>query len=158
LSTARITPSASYISGWKLIAAALDVTANTAVAYSRLPEDPLPVRMRRGTPRIHSGHLEDWKRRRAGDPELEKIRGWRNICLQLGGADLDTAARWAKLTRDRLPVHGVGTRSPWAYASAVRDWVLRGDVPFQAHDRAAPTAVSRSATPKKKAAKIRAAA
>lgn len=123
--------------GWVAIAKALDVTRNTAARYARLPEDALPVRVRRGTPRINPVHLAEWKRRQDRDPNLPKLHGWAAICAMLDGCDIDTAAIWAKRDHDRLPVQGMGTRRPWAYVSAVRDWALRGDAPVIPQRRAA---------------------
>ncbi len=142
MSTARITATAEYLTGEKTIAAELGVTVKTMIGYARLAEDPLPIRVRRGQPRIHSGHLAEWKRRREGGSTLPKLRGGRAIRDALGEVDRATMERWARLPHDRLPVYGLGDKkhhgSPWAYESAVRDWLLRGDLPFQAHDRLEP--------------------
>lgn len=134
--------------GWVAIAQALNITRNTAARYAQLPEDALPVRLRRGTPRIHPTYLDEWRRRRKNDPDLPKLRGWAAICAVLDGCDIDTAALWAKRDHDRLPVQGMGTRRPWAYASAVRDWALRGDAPVAPQRRAAKMTARRVSTPR----------
>lgn len=126
--------------GWKAIAARLGIAENTALAYSRLCEDPLPVRMQRGTPWCHERYLDEWLARRSGGvmrdgTALERLEGWPAICHELFGVDRKTAFRWARLPHDRLPVLGIGGRSPWAYKAAVRDWKNRGDLPFQAYAR-----------------------
>jgi len=119
----------------KCIAAHLGVTETTALAYSRLNEDPLPMRMRRGICWARKGCLDEWKCRRSGGDGLLRIRGWERICEALGKANKDTAIKWTKLEHDRLPVYGMGTTTrtghPWIYASALRDWLDRHDLPIQ---------------------------
>ncbi|KYF58453.1 hypothetical protein BE04_39605, partial [Sorangium cellulosum] len=44
---------------------------------------------------------------------------------------------------DPLPVQGVGTGRPWAFATAIRDWVHRADEPLRAA-RSAPAAPARA--------------
>jgi len=126
--------------GWKAIAGRVGIAENTAVAYSRLCEDPLPVRVSRGAPWCYELFLDEWLARRSGGvmrdgTELERLEGWAAICRELFGVSRVVAFRWAKLPHDRLPVMGIGTREPWAYKAAIRDWKNRGDLPFQAHER-----------------------
>ncbi|WP_437309980.1 hypothetical protein [Sorangium sp. So ce388] len=145
--------------GWKAIAARLGIAENTAIAYSRLCEDPLPVRMQRGSPWCHERYLDEWLARRSGGvmrdgSALERLDGWPAICHELFGADRATAFRWARLPHDRLPVIGIGGRQPWAYKAAIRDWKNRGDLPFQAHERADAEVFATSAA-KRRANKAR---
>ncbi|WP_437709711.1 hypothetical protein WMF45_34660 [Sorangium sp. So ce448] len=104
----------------------------TAQAWAALRVDPLPVRRRRGTTLrwAWSGYLDDWADRRRG--EGERLEGWDAICARLEGCDPTTARRLARDADDPLPVHGVGTGRPWAFATAIRDWVHRADEPLHA--------------------------
>lgn len=121
--------------GLKTIAARLRVAINTVLAWSRLAEDPLPVRVRRGAWWAWAGYLDEWIARRHG--EGERLEGAGEICARLGCTPR-TMWRWARAgSPDRLPVHGIGTRRPWAFAGAVRDWVHRMDAPVQATRAAA---------------------
>jgi hypothetical protein len=120
--------------GWFAISEHIGVARSTTIAYARLKEDPLPVRMTR-TARvwIWSRYAEEWAARRAGGrmsngETLERAVGWPDISARLG-VSTETAMRWRRLSVDRLPVQGV--RQPWAYVSALRDWLVRGDVPMQ---------------------------
>ncbi len=119
----------------KCIAAHLGIAETTALAYSRLNEDPLPLRQRRGTLRAYRLHIDEWKRRRSGGEGLARFEGWAAICSALGGVNKDTAIQWARLRHDRLPVLGMGTEvrtgRPWIYAAALRDWIYRHDLPVQ---------------------------
>lgn len=140
------------IRGHKSLAAHINVGESAVVAYTRLPEDPLPIRVnvrhgneRRGEPWCWSVFLDEWVARRNGGvladgTRLKVLQGWLEICALLGGIDPDTAQRWARLPHDRLPVYGIrghlpSRQGPWAYESALRDWMMRGDLPYQAHDR-----------------------
>lgn len=132
-------PVPEVIETLKCIAAHLGIAESTALAYSRLNEDPLPLRLRRGTLRAHRLHLDEWKQRRDGGEGLARYEGWQAICAALGGPNVDTAILWARLPHDRLPVQGMGTRKrtgrPWIYAAALRDWLYRHDLPVQATRR-----------------------
>ena len=118
------------LSRLKTIAAHLGVAESTVMAYSRLSVDPLPLFLRRGLLRADRRHLDEWKLRRTGGQGLTRHEGWQAIADALA-VDRDTALQWAKLPHDPLPVMGRGTRKPWAYATAVRDWLTRHDLPVQ---------------------------
>ncbi len=139
MSAAKITPAPPFVVRLAKIAAAVRLSINTILARARDKEDPLPLRMRRGVPRIRIDYLREWYARRyaagvdADGQPLERYAGWRVICAALGGVDRETALAWARRSKDRLPVQGLDSRRPWIYASALRDWVHRGDLPFQAH-------------------------
>jgi hypothetical protein len=132
------------IVGLKDISAHLGgIHPDTVAAYGRLAEDPLPIRTNTRTGAIWcwSLFLDQWKARRCGGimPDgspLLRVDGWVDIGTALGGADRNTALRWAKRTHDRLPVYGIksgepGGSRPWAYLAAIRDWLARGDAPYR---------------------------
>ncbi|WP_437962708.1 hypothetical protein WME76_46620 (plasmid) [Sorangium sp. So ce119] len=129
--------------GWAAIAAHLGVSTPTAQTWAALRVDPLPVRRRRGTTLrwAWSGYLDDWQDRRRGIGE--RLEGWEAICARLEGRDPTTARRLARDADDPLPVQGVGTGRPWAFATAIRDWVHRADEPLRAA-RSAPAAPARA--------------
>lgn len=122
------------IVGLKSIAAHLGCAESTALAYSRLNVDPLPLRLRRGQLRATTLFLDEWRRRREGGEGLARLEGWTAISEALS-VNRDTALQWAKLEHDPLPVLGMGTPKktgrPWCYAAALRDWIYRHDLPIQ---------------------------
>ena len=99
-----------------------------------------------------AAHLDAWKLRRSGGEGLARYEGWATIADALA-VDRDTALQWAKLPGDPLPVMGIGTRKPWAYETAVRDWLYRHDLPVQAARRLRPLSdpATLHETPKKQA-------
>jgi hypothetical protein len=131
--------------GVKELAAHLGgLNPSTVIAYSRLAEDPLPLRIdRAGAVWCFSLFVDQWRARRCDGimPDgtaLARATGQDAICAELGGVDRDTSLRWAKRPQDRLPIYGIkrgdpGGSKPWAYVSAIRDWLSRGDMPYQAH-------------------------
>jgi len=145
--------------GLKAIAAHLGIAESTALAYSRLSTDPLPLFLRRGQLRATVTHLDEWKLRRSGGEGLSRYEGWAAIASALA-VDRDTALQWAKLPHDPLPVAGIGTRKPWCYLAAMRDWLYRHDLPLQAARRLRATAdpASHPATTEKRARARRVAA
>ncbi len=66
--------------------------------------------------------------------ESERVEGWKDIGRALGTC-VRTAQHYAQRDYDPLPVR-VGHRGPWAYVSALRDWVMRQDLPYQVAHRA----------------------
>lgn len=137
-------PRGEKIKGWKAIASRLQIHEDTARAYARLADDPLPLRTNknnRAEPWCYSLFLDQWKARRCGGilpdgTELARFVGWEAIRAMLGGTPLDTVRRWSRRRHDPLPVIRRGRAEPWAYHAAIRDWIQRGDVPFAAHDGA----------------------
>lgn len=130
------------IKGWKAIAGRLGIHEDTARAYARLADDPLPIRSNthsRGEPWCWSLYLDEWKARRCGGilpdgTELDRVTGWPAICALFDNAPVDTVRRWSRRPHDPLPVIRRGRAVPWAYVAAIRDWRQRGDVPFVHHD------------------------
>lgn len=130
------------IRGWKALAARLGISEDTARAYARLADDPLPIRTNthsHAEPWCWSLYLDEWKARRCGGilpdgTELEIVVGWPAICFLFDNAPVDTVRRWSRRPHDPLPVIRRGRALPWAYAAAIRDWRQRGDVPFVHHD------------------------
>ena len=134
---------------WSPIADALHVgSANTAIAYARLSVDPLSVVMVRGVPCIETSVLEEWRARRNGGvmrdgSSLERIDGAKAIAKRVGCAE-STVLRLASLPVDPLPLYG-RKRSRWTYETAVRDWLARRTIPFQAMRAGRSDADERSA-------------
>ncbi len=130
---------ADMLNGWASIAKRLGIgSENTAIAYARLPEDPLPVRVIMGEPRVKARHLDEWRARRNGGvlpdgTELERLEGIDAVASFLG-VDRSTVFRLARRPVDRLPLLGK-REARWAYRSALRDFLMRHDVPFQVLDR-----------------------
>jgi hypothetical protein len=60
--------------------------------------------------------------------EPERVYGWKDIAdvLELS---VRSAQERAQRAIDPLPIR-VGHRGPWAYVSALRDWVMRQDVAY----------------------------
>ena len=83
----------------------------------------------------------------SADPHPEPIRlfGWKDISAALDVSDRH-ARDLASRNRDPLPVE-VGHKGVWAYATALRDWMRRQNVPSVVHralaaERGAPEASS----------------
>lgn len=60
-----------------------------------------------------------------------RVWGWKEVAAELE-VSVKTAQTYAQRNRDPLPVE-CGHRGPWAYASALRDWVRRQNVPYSVH-------------------------
>ncbi len=143
--------------GWKDIAARLEATTrlyagkelvtvavNTAIGYSRLSCDPLPIRTYRGEAWCWPKRIDDWLARRKGGlypdgSSLAITRGWDDIRKSIGDVSHRTAVRWATSDEDPLPVSGrrkdgCSEDGVWIYTTALRDWNDRHDLPIQAVD------------------------
>jgi hypothetical protein len=140
--------------GWKDITARLEavvrqyagnesaeVSAGTAMNYAKLPCDPLPVRSFRGQAWCRSHRLDEWLARRndgllPNGTKLFVVRGWADILDALGDASYRSAIRWSSGEADPMPIFGRGKvggdGSVWIYATALRDWMDRHDLPIQA--------------------------
>lgn len=128
--------SSDHLTNWQAHAKCLGVgSANTAIAYAKLSVDPLPVVMERGVPRTLTLHVEQWRARRNGGlmrdgTTLERCDCVSRIADRLG-CSASTVLRLSRLTRDPLPLYGQ-TRARWTYETAIRDWLARRTIPFQA--------------------------
>ena len=60
--------------------------------------------------------------------EPERVYGWKDIAHVLE-ISVRSAQERAQRAIDPLPIR-VGHRGPWAYVSALRDWVMRQDVAY----------------------------
>lgn len=60
-----------------------------------------------------------------------RLFGWKDISAALDVSDRH-ARDLASRNRDPLPVE-VGHKGVWAYATALRDWMRRQNVPYQVH-------------------------
>ena len=60
--------------------------------------------------------------------EPERVYGWKDIARVLE-ISVRSAQERADRAVDPLPIR-VGHRGPWAYVSALRDWVMRQDVAY----------------------------
>jgi hypothetical protein len=139
--------------GWKDLAARLQATARlyeghaeatvdtkTAMRYARIFPDPLPARCYQAEVWCYAIRVDEWVARRNGGrfPDgspLAVLRGYADIQQALGGVSLTTVQRWAAAEWDALPLHAPGKPqgsavSVWAYATAIRDWIDRHDMPL----------------------------
>ncbi len=79
-----------------------------------------------------------------------RVWGWKEIAKELDVSSVTTAQGYAERNRDPLPIE-YGHKGVWAYASALRDWVRRQNVPYRVHlervrmKAAAKTAPARAA-------------
>lgn len=75
--------------------------------------------------------------------ELERVYGWKDVARVLG-ISVRAAQERAHRAYDPLPMRN-GHRGPWAYVSALRDWVMRQDVAYTValHEHRAATGDAR---------------
>lgn len=109
------------------IGAALGCSARQVHRYASRNVDPLPVWYLHedGPPRILRSRLDAWRRRTLGGGLGErKVRRWAEICRRV---ELSRTAAWAAARRakDPLPVLHDVDGHPWAWSSALDDWLER---------------------------------
>ena len=75
-------------------------------------------------------------------PEIAE--GWKDIAKVLG-VEVRAAQDRAKRAVDPLPVR-MGHKGPWAYVSALRDWIYRQDMAYQVHIQLRETIKARGTT------------
>ncbi len=129
------------IEGLKAIAAELGLQRpGTVVKLAARARDPLPLMRWNTEVWADLERLRAWRARnraersRRRNPGLPVVEGLVVIAEALRRSVRHVRA-YASRAFDPLPVHGIGTRRPWIYESALRDWFARQAEPYQAQLR-----------------------